>query len=276
VAVTDFTAFMFTMHVAPEDESHPLQVTSRLGVAVSVTTVLIVNVSEQSVPQLMPAGLELTLPRALPRPALLTVSTNCFRSKLAVTLLGSFIVTAHVVPDAVSHPLQPVKFEVLDGLAVNDTLVPTLKSSEQSVPQLMPAGVELTVPVPPPAGLTVSVTGARTVRVVLAVAPVLSVAVIVVVPALTAVARPDASTVATAVLLLVHVSPVPLIMTGVEEAVVVPLPNWPQSFAPQHQTLALPRSTQLWWYQPLVRDTAPAIPDTGPGVDELVAVPLPS
>ena len=82
--------------------------------------------------------------------------------------------------------------------------------------------------------LTASTTGSRTVSVVLAVAPVLSVAVIVVVPACTAVARPVASTVATAVLLLVQVIPVPLIVTGVEEAVVVPLPNWPQSFTPQH------------------------------------------
>jgi hypothetical protein len=127
VAVTDFTEFMFTMHVAPETVSHPFQpLTSMLGLAVSVTTVLYVYVAEQSVPQLTPAGLELTLPRALPRPALLTVSTNCFRSKAAVTALGSFIVTVHVVPDAVSHPLQPAKLELIDAFAVNVTLVPTL------------------------------------------------------------------------------------------------------------------------------------------------------
>ena len=140
----------------------------------------------------------------------------------------------------------------------------------------MPAGVELTVPVPPPAGLTVSTTGSRTVSVVLAVAPVLSVAVIVVVPACTAVARPVASTVATEVLLLVHVMPVPLIVTGVEEAVVVPLPNWPQSFVPQHQTLALLRSAQLWGATSRGESRRARDSGDGPGLDEFVAVPLPS
>jgi len=73
-------------------------------------------------------------------------------------------------------------------------------------------------------------TWSRTVSVVLALAPERSVAVIVVVPGLTPVASPVASMVGTALLLLVHVAPVPVIVTGVEEPVVVPLPNWPKSF----------------------------------------------
>src|SRR6266850_129409 len=64
------------------------------------------------------------------------------------------------------------------------------------------------------------------------------------------------------------------IATGVEE--LVPLPNWPQSFAPQHRTVPPPRSAQLWCHQPAVRPTAPVIPLTGAGVVLLVVVPFPS
>ena len=66
------------------------------------------------------------------------------------------------------------------------------------------------------------------------------------------------------------------IVTGVEELVRVPLPNWPQSFVPQHRTLPSPMSAQLWCHQPPVRAWAPAIQDTGTGLDEVIAVPLPS
>jgi hypothetical protein len=59
------------------------------------------------------------------------------------------------------------------------------------------------------------------VRVVLALVPAASVAVILVVPALAPLACPVASMVATTVLLLVHVTPVPVIVTGVAELVVV-------------------------------------------------------
>src|SRR5882672_3069061 len=109
----------------------------------------------------------------------------------------------------------------------------------------MPAGFELTLPVPVPARRTDRLRWPRTVSVVLPVSPVESVAVIVVTPALTPVARPLPSMVATPVLLLVHAMPdppVPRIVTGTEEPVVVPFPSWPQSFAPQHFTVPSPRT----------------------------------
>jgi hypothetical protein len=113
---------MVTVHVAPETASHPLQpVKNALGLAVSVTSVSLSNSAAQSVPQLIPAGLELTMPDI---PVLLTLSAKRFRSKPAVTVLAPVIVTVHVVPDTLSHPVQPRKTELPAGLAVSVTLVP--------------------------------------------------------------------------------------------------------------------------------------------------------
>jgi hypothetical protein len=93
---------------------------------------------------------------------------------------------------------------------------------------LIPAGFELTLPLPFPCRIVERVNrcvGCVTVSVVLAL-PEPSLAVIVVVPAATPVARPAALMVATEGLLLVHVSPpVPLTLTGVDELVVVPFPS---------------------------------------------------
>jgi len=191
-----------------------------------------------------------------------------------------FIVTVHVAPETVSHPLQLAKVDPLAALAVRVTFVPLAYGSEQSVPQLIPAGFELTVPVPVPARMTDSVNWlacpADTVSVVLPIDPPPSVAVIVVVPAFTPVARPAASMVATAVLLLLHVTPVARIVTGVEESVLVPFPNWPQSLMPQHRTVVSPRSAQLWCHHPAVTATAPLIPLTVTWIVEPLVVPFPS
>jgi hypothetical protein len=65
-------------------------------------------------------------------------------------------VTVHtVVPE--QSPLQPVKIEPVAGTALSVTSVPESKFALQAVPQLIPAGVLVTVPVPLPARATVSV-----------------------------------------------------------------------------------------------------------------------
>src|SRR2546426_6861799 len=96
-------------------------------------------------------------------------------------------------------------------------------------------------------------------------------------PAPRPVARPPASTVATAPLLLVHPTPVPVTVTGVEDPVVAPFPSWPKPLptAPQHFTVPFARSAQVC-RMPALTATAPVTPPTRTGVDELVVVPSPS
>src|SRR5437773_10207244 len=85
--------------------------------------------------------------------------------------------------------------------------------------------------------------------------------------------------VATAPLLLVHATPVPVTVTGVEDPVVAPFPSWPKSLlgptAPQHFTVPFARSAQVC-SMPALTATAPVIPHTRTAVDELVVVPSPS
>src|SRR5262245_9594684 len=54
-------------------------------------------------------------------------------------------------------PLQPVNAEPAAATALSVTRVPPAYGSEQSVPQMMPAGALVTVPLPLPALVTVSV-----------------------------------------------------------------------------------------------------------------------
>jgi hypothetical protein len=78
---------------------------------------------------------------------------------LAVTVFAAVIVTVQVLPDAVSHPLQPEKMESMFGVTVRVTTDPLSKTAEQAAPQLIPAGLEVTVPSPiRPAFVTVNAT----------------------------------------------------------------------------------------------------------------------
>jgi hypothetical protein len=101
----------------------------------------------------MPAGFEVTVP--LPVPEVATVNTG-FSVKVAVTDVAASIVTLQVTDEPLHAPVHPEKTEAADGAAVNVTTVLTLYASEQSAPQAIPAGLELTVPRPLPAVVTVS------------------------------------------------------------------------------------------------------------------------
>jgi len=135
----------------------PAKVESLAGLAVSVTPVPLLYSSEQSVPQVMPAGLLVTVP--LPFPGLVTVRVNRWIEKVAVQVLLAVMVTTPAVQSGA--PLQPAKMEPLAGVAVSVTTVPLAYDSKQSVPQVIPGGLLVTVPLPLPALVIVRVRGTK-------------------------------------------------------------------------------------------------------------------
>src|SRR5439155_4853878 len=124
------------------------------AIAGSVTTVPLTYGSRQSPPQLMPAGVDVTVPE--PASVFAAVSVNVSLN-VAVTVRAAFIATVHVDPLTESHPLHPANADPLDAIAVSVTTVPLTYGSVQSAPQLMPAGLDVTVPEPAPAPAAVSV-----------------------------------------------------------------------------------------------------------------------
>ena len=156
VAVTDFAAVIDTIQVSVPVQAplQPVNDEPTEGAAARVTLVLIAYASEQSTPQLIPGGVLETVP--MPVPTLLTVRMKVFRLKVAVTFLDADMVTLQV-PVPLQAPLQPAKVEFHFGLAVKVTTVLAGKSSAQSVPQEIPAGELVTVPLPVPSRLTVRV-----------------------------------------------------------------------------------------------------------------------
>ena len=99
----------------------------------------------------MPVGSLVTVPE--PLPALVTFSVSCSSVKVAVTDFAALTVTLHSLPLVESQPVKAT-FEPAAGAAVSVTEVPSSYSAEHSVPQLMPAGVLVTVPLPLPALVT--------------------------------------------------------------------------------------------------------------------------
>jgi hypothetical protein len=123
------------------------------GEAVKVTIVLLVNEVEHVAPQLMPAGELVTVPLAVP--ALVTVRENDGNENVAVTDRAALIATVHVDAVPVQLPVQPPKIEPADGVAVNVTVVVLVYDAEHVVPQVMPAGELVTMPLPLPDLVTV-------------------------------------------------------------------------------------------------------------------------
>ena len=132
----------------PEPVQSPLQpakVDPAAGVGVRVTVVPEAKAAEQMVPQLIPAGEEVTVPE--PVPLVVTVRAPDERLKVALQLLLPDTVTR---PELVQSPLQPAKVDPAAGLGIRVTTVPTAKGAEQMAPQLMPTGENVTVPEPAP------------------------------------------------------------------------------------------------------------------------------
>src|SRR5207302_1138339 len=103
----------------------PVKEEPAAGAAVRVTAVPLGKLAEQVAPQLMPAGLLVTVP--MPVPALLTVRVKVCRVKVAVTVVAAETVTVQGPVPAQPPPVQPVKVEPTAGAAVRVTAVPLVK-----------------------------------------------------------------------------------------------------------------------------------------------------
>ncbi len=159
VAVTVVAALMVTTQLPVPEQPPPLQpvnVEPGLVVAVNTTTLPWSTAAAQVAPQVMPAGADVTVP--VPMPAFTTVRVRVMGAKVATTVRALAIVTVQVpVPgQLMPGPLQPVKVEPALGVAVSTTELPWSKSARHVAPQVMPAGADVTVPLPPPAFTSVT------------------------------------------------------------------------------------------------------------------------
>ena len=76
-------------------------------------------------------------------------------ANVAVTLRATVMLTRQL-PVPLQAPLQPVKVEPAEAVAVNVTDVPDTKDAVQVAPQAIPAGADNTVPDPVPVFVTVT------------------------------------------------------------------------------------------------------------------------
>ena len=157
-AVTVWSAFIVTVHAPVPLQPPPLQpvnVEPPVEAAVRATVLPIGKSAAQTVPQEMPLGLLVTVPVPLPVPDLLTV--NWFVGialNVADTLALPVTVQAPLPEQA---PPQLTNDEPAAAAAFKATDVPVSNWFEQVAPQLMPAGVEVTVPFPVPCLVTAMV-----------------------------------------------------------------------------------------------------------------------
>jgi hypothetical protein len=143
------------LHPPPD---HPANADPALGAAASVTDAPVAKLALQVEPQLIPAGVLVTVP--VPLPALVTVSfTGAGPDDVKVAVTDADALSA-MMHDAVPlHPPDhPANVEPVLGAAVSVTEVPVAKVALHVDPQLMPAGLLLTIPAPLPALVIVSST----------------------------------------------------------------------------------------------------------------------
>src|SRR5262245_22481611 len=87
-----------------------------------------------------------------PVPLRVTLSEKFARPNVAATARPAawFIVTVQGPVPVHDGTLQPTNVEPIAGVAVSVTIVFAVYCSEQSVPQLMPPGADVTEPLPAP------------------------------------------------------------------------------------------------------------------------------
>lgn len=153
-AVTEVALLMLSVQVPFPEQApdHPEKELPDPEVAVSVTDVPLEKDALQVCGQLIPAGLLVTVPV----PFTTTVNWGA-ALKLAVTDACAVKVTLQEpVPE--HAPDQPANVLPALGVAVSVTDVPGSKVAEQVLPQVMPAGLLVTVPPPEPESETDSAT----------------------------------------------------------------------------------------------------------------------
>lgn len=127
LASTARAALIVTVQVnVPEhpDPFQPVNDEPAAGVAVSVTDDPSAKISEQSAPQLIPAGDEVTVPPPVPDFETAKLKNpGGSRANSAVTARAALIVTVHVEVPEQPDPLQPANDEPAAGDAVSVTLV---------------------------------------------------------------------------------------------------------------------------------------------------------
>lgn len=112
--------------------------------------------AEHETPQKIPEGVLTTVPEPAPANETDSRKVETEISKFAVTTFAELMVTEHApVPE--QAPLQPVNADPAAAVAARLTTAPELNEAPQVAPQLMPAGEDVTVPVPVPVLDTVSV-----------------------------------------------------------------------------------------------------------------------
>lgn len=133
--------------VPEQDPPQPAKLYPDEAVAVSETLVPSVKDAEHELAQSIPPGLLVT------RPLPLTLTLNVYvfgwvRVNVADTDLVE-VIEMEQVPVPPQAPVQPEKFEPLCALAESETVVPLVKLAEHVPGQLMPAGLLMTLPLPP-------------------------------------------------------------------------------------------------------------------------------
>jgi hypothetical protein len=143
----------------------PVQLAKRpvVGEANRVIEVPDAKLAVHVAPQSIPAGELVTLP-VPPFWTLVTVSVNVPGGgggaevlKVAVTVIFWLILTVQEPVPVQPPPLQPAKTDPEAGRAVSVTVVRFENDPEHVVPQLMPLGLLVTVPLPVPVLVTWSV-----------------------------------------------------------------------------------------------------------------------
>lgn len=157
VAVADVAAVTSTVHVdvplqAPDQ---PSNAEPDLGVAVSFTDVPARILAEQVVPQLIPAGLLVTVPDPVPVLCTTTRTGGSVKLNCAMTVALPFSVKVQPA-ERLQESYHASNVEPELGVAVSVTTVPVGKSAVQAVGQLMPAGLLVIMPAPTPVTCTVS------------------------------------------------------------------------------------------------------------------------